>query len=656
MKKQIGKQLCGIVLTATLLILAANYFLQVKNARESMVQSSQVKINQIQEILKNNSQDLVQLEESLMEDYIIRAKAAAYILQNRPEIVGDLKEMKKVASLLQVDELHVFDRSGTLYAGSEPEYFGYSFDSGEQMRFFKPMLEDNGLELVQDIEPNTAEGKLMQYTAVWQENGENIVQIGMEPVRFLNAMKKNDLSYIFSMVTPEAGTILYVADKESGQIIGSTHQEFVGDVLEEAGIALPEAVSSETGFEVRVNGVKGYACFAEYEGQYIGVAQKNSILYRNIGESMLLVGLYVGAISLIMIAVILKQIDRSVIQGIDELTENLTEITGGNLDLEVHVDTSPEFARLSHHINQMVEGLLSGTDKLSRIFEITDVQAGVYEYNDGMKRVRATKKLGTLLMMTPRETAWYLEDKTRFEKKIHQICTSEVEGYRDVYQLSQGTECYLRIQAFSEKGHSMGIITDVTEEILIHKQLEHDRDYDLLTMILNRRGFYRHMDVLFREKESLGNAVMLMMDMDGLKYMNDHYGHASGDQAIQTAAGILKRCPAPNKIMARLSGDEFALFLYGETREELQAYIEELHERMLETSVTFYEDTELPVRLSGGYLFYPEYDVSYVKMLSLADQAMYEAKRERKSEFRLYCPKRQQAGEGGSCPPVSETI
>lgn len=640
MKKQISRRLCIIILTTTLLTLMVNYFLQVNNSRDSMVRSSQIKINQIQKILKNNSEDTQRLEESLKEDYIIRSKTAAYILEHHPEIIGNQDEVKKVAALLQVDELHVFDRYGYLYAGSEPKYFGITFDSGDQIEFFKPMLDDTSLELVQDVQPNTVEGKLMQYTAVWQESGENIIQIGMEPVRLLDAMKKNELSYIFSMITPEEGSILFVIDKESGIISGSTQAELIGLTMEEAGFSMPENVSAEKGFRLEVNGSPSYACFGDYGDQYIGVSQENNVVYRDIRESMLLVCLYLGVVAFIMIAAILRQIDRDVIQGTDIIIEKLTDITSGNLETEVDVKTNPEFEKLSNHINQMVKSLLHETDKLSRIFELADVQVGVYEYNESMRQVRATKKLGTLLMMSAEDTAELLSDKKNFEKKIRQICMNKVEPYKDVYQLSADVECYLKIQSFCEAGDSLGIITDVTEGVMERRQLEYDRDYDLLTVLLNRRGFYRQMELLFADREALNNAVMLMMDMNRLKYINDNYGHASGDIAIQAAAGLLKQCQAPNKIMARLSGDEFVMFLYGESREKLQAYIDETHDRMMEIYVRFFEQTRMPVRLSGGYIFYPEYDVSYSQMLGLADKAMYRAKKAGNADFLLYDPQK----------------
>lgn len=65
------------------------------------------------------------------------------------------------------------------------------------MAFFAPMLTDKSLQLVQDAGPNTAEGKNMQYSAVWSADGTFIVQVGKDPQLVTEAMEKNEISYIF---------------------------------------------------------------------------------------------------------------------------------------------------------------------------------------------------------------------------------------------------------------------------------------------------------------------------------------------------------------------------------------------------------------------------------------------------------------------------
>lgn len=100
---------------------------------------------------------------SLKDDYIVRAKAVAYIIDAKPEAEKDVDELRKIANLMSVDEVHLFDKDGTIYSGSVPKYYGYNFDSGEQIEYFKPMLTDKTLTMCQDVTPNTSEGKEMMY-------------------------------------------------------------------------------------------------------------------------------------------------------------------------------------------------------------------------------------------------------------------------------------------------------------------------------------------------------------------------------------------------------------------------------------------------------------------------------------------------------------
>ena len=98
-----------------------------------------------------------------------------------------------------------------------------TIDSGEQINFFKPMLTDKSLKLVQEITPNTAEEKPMQYSAIWSENGEYIVQIGMEPVNVLKVTEKNELSYIFSLFRVNPDMSYYSINSENYELLGSTN-------------------------------------------------------------------------------------------------------------------------------------------------------------------------------------------------------------------------------------------------------------------------------------------------------------------------------------------------------------------------------------------------------------------------------------------------
>lgn len=641
MKRAITIRLCIVIAISMSLTAVLSYFLQIKSAKEAMNSNAEVRINQVKEILEKNEDEIGKLKENLEEDYFIRAKAAAYIVQNHPEVIGDLEETRKIASLLQVDELHLFDTEGRLYAGSEPKYFNYTFESGEQMMYFLPMLEDQSLQLCQDVTPNTAEDKLMQYIAVWREDKQGIVQIGMEPVRLLAAMRKNELSHIFRMMVVEDGITIFAMDLDSGVILGSTDDSLLDKTSGEIGLNLDEFTPGEGRkyTEITLDGSKNY-CVAEASGDVLlGVSGTNEKIYRYVPGNMGLIIFGLIFLAVVVIFLILKILDKMILQGIYGIIDGTKKIAAGDLDYRVEIEHLPEFTKLSSNLNHMVESLLETTGKLSLVFQNVDISVAVYEYNEDMKRVLATSKIGEILLMTEEELHVILADRDKFAEKIAEICSHPYELEKDVYLIEEDEEQphYVKVKFYKEDGKTLGIIVDMTEEITEKRQIEKERDVDLLTTLLTRRAFFGRLDALLLEPERLKTAVVLMADLDNLKYVNDNWGHECGDKMLKTAARLLKDCEGPNVIAARLSGDEFVLVIYGaDSKQEIEGYLKNLRARMHETELTMPDGEVVRVSFSGGYVYYPEYTGSSQELLRMADETMYRIKKSTKGEFARY--------------------
>lgn len=88
-------------------------------------------------------------------------------------------------------------------------------------------------------------------------------------------------------------------------------------------------------------------------------------------------------------------------------------------------------------------------------------------------------------------------------------------------------------------------------------QLDHASSHDCMTEVLNRRG----LEVLLGQEQIAFPITLVMCDVNGLKMINDHYGHASGDMVIKQTAAILKASTRQGDIVARIGGDEFLLVL-----------------------------------------------------------------------------------------------
>ena len=319
MKQIIRKRLCIVILTAMLTTLLINYYIEIHNAQNEMYTSAREMFWQVGQILDQNEKEAEKERENLKEQCFIRAKAIAYILQDRPQVTGDQQEMEKIARLLQVDEFHLFDTKGNLYAGSEPKYFGLNFNSGQQMQFFLPMLENYDLQMCQDITPNTAEGKLMQYAAVWREDRKGIIQVGLEPTTVLDSMKLTELSYIFSLVTSEKDSTVYAIDPESETILGSTDETLVGKQIQEIGLHPDQLSVTNRAVRAVLNQKDSYCVFGKSNSVILGMSATSASLYREVNRSTLMVAVYLIGLSLLMITFISKDIDRYILEGISSI-------------------------------------------------------------------------------------------------------------------------------------------------------------------------------------------------------------------------------------------------------------------------------------------------------------------------------------------------
>lgn len=639
MKKAVALRLCIVIAVSMFAAALLSCYVQMKVATDAMYANSLNRIEQVSQILENNDADVEKLRESLREDYFIRAEAAAYIVQNNPSVVHNLAEMKKIAALLQVDELHLFDTEGTLYAGSEPKYYNYNFHSGVQMQFFLPMLENYDLQLCQNLTPNTAEGKQMQYLAVWSKDHKSIIQIGMEPTRLLDAMKKNEISHIFSLLTVEKGITIFAVDPKTYDIIGSTNKALNGKNSKDIGLYDNSAAPHNKGFVTKLDDETNYCVMAESDDVLVGVSSTYSNLYQAIPNNMAIIILSLCFLSAVIILLILSALDKYIIRGIYSIIGSMKKITEGDLDLRIEEKSSPEFTELGNSINALVMSLLNTNSKLSLIFQYVNIPIAAYEYNQDMTRVMATSKLGEILMLSDEEVRDALADRSLFFQKIHEIHAHPYHQEKDIYVLSGEKTRYVKIKSYQERRSTWGIIVDVTEDMVEKQRIKYERDVDLLTGLSSRRAFFDQLELLYQQPELLKTMAILMTDVDNLKHVNDNWGHEYGDQLLVKAAELLKGCTAPHTICARLSGDEFVLVIYGaDSEDQIKGYLNHLHNEILHASMELPDESTLPVRLSGGYIFSPSCTEDYREMLRLADQAMYQVKRDTKGYFAQYIP------------------
>jgi diguanylate cyclase (GGDEF)-like protein len=178
------------------------------------------------------------------------------------------------------------------------------------------------------------------------------------------------------------------------------------------------------------------------------------------------------------------------------------------------------------------------------------------------------------------------------------------------------------------------VARDITEQRALHDQLTRDAQHDALTGLANRRLFYNELERALSREEA--HPVVLFVDLDGFKQVNDTFGHEAGDAILTAVANRLRSHVREHEVVARMGGDEFAILCPDladgqaglELAERLTAAVgEPIRVRGL-TEPLF-------IGMSTGVAVAPGRDVSVEDIIRHADVAMYTAKRTNRGSAQL---------------------
>jgi diguanylate cyclase (GGDEF)-like protein/PAS domain S-box-containing protein len=197
----------------------------------------------------------------------------------------------------------------------------------------------------------------------------------------------------------------------------------------------------------------------------------------------------------------------------------------------------------------------------------------------------------------------------------------------------------------------LGSAIDVTALMKVQNQLERTSLTDELTGLYNRRGFLTLVEQQLKLESHVSTArglTLMFADMDGLKKINDTYGHEAGSDAIQTLARVVKSVVRSGDIVARLGGDEFVILSIGsndETTElvsdRIQRSLDEYNARSGKPYKVACSIGVAPVRLDGTRTF--------EEIIAEADEAMY-AEKQRRKAGRADTPKIPQTPDSNLMP------
>jgi diguanylate cyclase (GGDEF)-like protein/PAS domain S-box-containing protein len=281
------------------------------------------------------------------------------------------------------------------------------------------------------------------------------------------------------------------------------------------------------------------------------------------------------------------------------------------------------------HLVEHSQGLICTQDLAGTLLSVNPAAAGQLGYHPAEM---VGRNLREFVAPAKRHLfSLYLERIRHHVTDSGLLCIMTRAGKERIWQYNN-----FRYEEAGQEPYVIGHAQDVTRLKQTEAELRHLSLADDLTGLYNRRGFLALAEQHQKTARRINQAYSLVYaDIDDLKLINDTYGHQAGSQAIQRLAELLIKSFREADIIARLSGDEFAILLANTTPVTIEIPLARLQQLLRDYNIRAFHNYKLSLSV-GAVCINPADDSSIEDLMIKADQAMYENKRrKRQSAFAI---------------------
>lgn len=387
---------------------------------------------------------------------------------------------------------------------------------------------------------------------------------------------------------------------------------------------------------------------------------------------------HIGALTAMAMLVALGTallLSRTVTRTVLRLSGWVRSIGPGNMGQRIRIDTGDELEGLANAFNGMLDLLEASQRELNeahreqerrvreRTAQLCDANAKLHlmgeVFTHAVEGIFITDSAGTVVAVNPAFEGITGVDAQSMVGRLspalgmvpvggtrsvwdemleHGSWIGETRGpHRDGWQIPQ----WLSLVSIRDEAgvilNCVGVFSDITDIKQKEAQITHQANHDDLTGLPNRKHIFELLhDAIARAEVRGQKLAVVFIDMDGFKFINDSYDHATGDQLLCEVARRLRAALRPGDILGRLGGDEFVAAVGGISD---KGHLDGIMRRLFDTFAEPFEygGMGFSVTASFGVSVYPDDGDSANALLSRADIAMYRAKDMGKNAIAVFC-------------------
>lgn len=346
--------------------LSSFYFFQANIVKSDVLEQIDNKLLDVVDQIKQDEMSISELKKDLNEQFITKAKAVAFAIKSNPTLIENKEELDALASLLDVEEIHIVDENGILKWGTVPDFYGFDFATSEQTKPFLKGLNDPEFAMAQEPQERGADKVLFQYVTVGRRDQGGLVQVGLQPERLNKALQTSQIKNIAeNLAFLEDQSYLLILNQKENKVLSDSSGTWL-DTPSQDLVFLNTLSDAEDSFEIQILGASYWGKKTLYNDYLIlGMLHKKNAL-KQASATVLLTAFFALGV-LIFSTLMIWVISNSIKKPIEMMVGVSNAMSHGDFTQKLPIDRQDEIGALAIAFNRMTDAIKSAFYQIRKV-------------------------------------------------------------------------------------------------------------------------------------------------------------------------------------------------------------------------------------------------------------------------------------------------